>query len=139
MDLSYFLAKYFGVYMIIAGLWMIVRRDHLRAVVQNMVDNPALVMFSGALAFLMGWLVVLIHPVWIMDWKGAITLLFGVLPMAKGIIRMFFFDQVRPWIERFVMGHGPLIEAIITILLGAYFAYMGFLPPSYAYALLSKE
>ncbi len=66
MDLSYFLAKYFGVYMIIAGLWMIVRRDHLRAVVQNMVDNPALVMFSGALAFLMGWLVVLIHPVWTM-------------------------------------------------------------------------
>lgn len=129
MDLSIFLAKFFGLYMIITGLYLIVRRDQLRFVVQNLVTSPALVTVSGVLALMLGLLIVLIHPVWTLDWRGAITFLFGAVPVAQGIMRLFFFDHIRPWTERAMTGYGPYYIGGISLLLGLLFTYIGFAHP----------
>ncbi len=129
MDLSILLAKFFGLYMIITGLYLIVRHDQMRFVVQNLVTNPALITFSGVLALMLGLLILLIHPVWTLDWRGAITVLFGVIPVLQGIMRLFFFDQIRPWAERSMTGNGPYYAGAVMLLIGAIFAHIGFWGP----------
>lgn len=129
MDVSHVLAKLFGIYFLIVGLFLVLKKRELRSVTQNLAQNPGLVVTNGALSLLLGLLILLIHPVWELNWKGFITFVCGALAIVVGIIRMFFFGRLGAFAERAVSGNRPIYFGILLILVGLWLTYMGFTAP----------
>lgn len=118
MEISYILAKLFGIYFIVMGLFLILKRNELRIISQNMAQNPALVVTNGVLSFLFGLLILLVHPILELSWRGFITVVCGGLPVLVGLARMFFFGRLAPIAEKGISGQRPIIFGVLLIVAG---------------------
>lgn len=126
MDVSHLLAKLFGVYFLIIGCFLILKKRKLRSISQNFVQNPSLVVTNGVLSLLLGLLILFIHPIWELNWKGFITFVCGVLAIVVGLIRMFFFGRLGGFVDRVISGNRPIYFGALLILVGLWLTYMGF-------------
>ena len=126
MDVSTFLARVFGLYLIIVCLAVLFRFKAIQAAYDEMVSSKGHVIFGGFLSLVIGILVVVSHSVFIWDWRLLITLL-GYLALLKGIWLLFFPETALKF-KRSVMGNKPVYRIIIIIflLIGLYLAYQGF-------------
>jgi hypothetical protein len=125
MELSHFLAKLLGFYMIVVGIFWMLRREFMLQVVEDYYKSPALVMFTGVFALLGGLALVLGHPVMEVSWRGLITLL-GILSLAKGFLRLFALDVCKRLAEKCLQERTYQIVGTLVILLGLYLSYHGF-------------
>ena len=124
MELSIFLAKVLGLYLIIAPAAVLLNRRHLPRITEEFSQSLALIVLSGFVALVLGLLVVVSHNIWSADWRVIITIL-GWLTLAKGIFRILLPHKVsqaarmsaRPW---------WIVVLVIFIALGAYLTYVGF-------------
>lgn len=126
MEMSLFLGQLFGLYLIVMGLFMLLRRRKMHALTQDFVKSPALITFAGSIALLIGLWVLLIHPVFEWSWRGLITLLFGIVPILRGIFRIFFMRPEMKFVSKCYKGNGPVYMGIIAVLIGLYLAWHGF-------------
>lgn len=124
MDLSVFLAKFFGLYfLIIAGIWLIRKRE-FEAEVERMTTNTSLVVFTGILQLLIGLAIAISHPIFELSWRGLITFL-GYFALIQGILRIMFPEEAKNVIGRMVR-KGSFIVMALLIVFGAFLAYNGF-------------
>lgn len=123
--LSFFLAKVLGTYVVLVCLAVLLRRRSLRRMLEGAGDTQILAFISGALVLILGLLVVISHNVWTSDYRGVITFL-GWLTVFKGVVRLFFPDQVVGWSRRAFRSiwYTPLI--VLFLLLGLWLAAVGF-------------
>ncbi len=98
---SIFLAKLFGLYLIIISLFLIFRRDALMQTLQSFIANSALMMFAGVFNLIAGLAVLIGHPVWGLQWETLITVL-GLLMFIKGIYRFGFPTTCFQWELSFI-------------------------------------
>lgn len=124
MDTTIFLAKLLGLLFIALGAFVIINKDKIKSIVNNLHSQPALLFLTGALNLLFGLLIVLSHNVW-HGWPALITIL-GLLIILKGILRLFFPEQNTQLTNKALEGQGPVIWGAITVLIGAFLAYQGF-------------
>ena len=89
MGTSIFLAKFMGLVFLIIGVAILVNREWYRQLVADFFDDRGLLYLSGALALVTGLAIVLVHNVWVPDWRILITLL-GWVAIARGIMRLTF-------------------------------------------------
>ena len=125
MELSVFLAKLFGIYMLILAALMLFRREQFKSIVNEILDSEALLAFSGILNLLAGLAIVIGHPVWELSWRGLITVL-GYLTLFRGIAWLAFPVQIHAFAKSFQQ-NGYWISLFITLILGLYLSYEGFL------------
>ena len=124
MELSIFLAKVLGLYLIIVPASVLLNRKYLPRIIEEFSRSFALIVLSGFIALVLGLLVVVSHNIWSADWRVMITIL-GWLTLAKGVFRIFLphkFSQAasmsaRPW---------WVVVIVIFIALGGYLTYVGF-------------
>ena len=64
MELSLFLAKLFGTYLLIMGILFAARRQQILEVVKEFFDSRPMVFFSGLLALAVGIAMAIGHSVW---------------------------------------------------------------------------
>ena len=127
MDISIFLAKSLGLYLLIFGLGMTLVAKKLRPILAALMKDTALVMMSGVLALIIGVLLVVSHNVWTADWRVLITII-AWLSLFKGIVRIFFPEVVTKKSEVILKNDVVYYAASGTILiLGFYLLYVGFL------------
>jgi len=127
MELTLLLTKILGVYMLVAGLSGLFYPDRMQKALAEMTKSYLLPYFDGALALLIGLLIVLHHNVWNTA-SEIIVSLFGWIALVEGAAMMLL-----P--HGFIMGVAKAFSSkqaatgwsIIAILLGAYLAYVGFL------------
>lgn len=125
MDLSIFLAKALGIYLLIMGMAMVLNRTSVRAIVFDMTRNPSLLFLTGVMALIIGILMVLSHNLWVMDWRVLVTIM-GWLSLIKGSARVLFpaptSDLIQKWTE-----NDKVYSATIycVILIGILFIYWG--------------
>ena len=124
MELSIFLAKLLGLYMLIVAAEMLIRKHEFESAVRDFASSKGLILFSGSLSLIVGLAVAIGHPVFEMGFRGLITLL-GYLMILRGIWRMacpsrFQENVVACFHKRY------LWIVIILIILGAYLAYAGY-------------
>lgn len=124
MELSLFLAKLLGVYMlIIAALWVCCKKQ-LEATRRDVFSTPGLLALTGVFSLLLGLAIVIGHPVWEASWRGVITLI-GAIAIFKGIMRLAFPKVAEKVItSSFQKGYWALF--IVILLLGLYLTYHGF-------------
>ncbi len=124
MELSIFLAKLLGIYLLIVALDLLLRRKEVEGAARDFAASRGLLFFSGSLSLLMGLAIVIGHPVYSHDWRGLITLL-GYVLVVRGVLKVAFPGRYQKRMGSLFHKNYWLLFLIILIL-GAFLTYSGF-------------
>ena len=125
MELSIFLAKLFGIYLLVVGALFALRGKVIVEVVEEMLASRPMLLLSGFIALIIGIAMVISHSVWEPNWRVLITLI-GYLSFIKGVTRIGF-----PELPKKAVGfaRNRLVFQFwigFIVLLGAYLTWLGF-------------
>ncbi len=126
METSLYLAKVIGLYLLVIGLHMLVRRKEIGLLIEELVENRPLIYITSIFALILGLLLVVSHNVWVAGWPLIITLLSWMVLIKAIVYLVTPFDvlaRLVAWANRpawFTLG-GPLWAA-----LGLFLAAKGF-------------
>lgn len=127
MEISIFLAKALGLYLVIVGAGMLINGEKFKKMLLPILKDPGMVLFTGLMALIVGIPLVLIHNLWVMDWRVLITILaWGTL--IKGAVRMFFPEFIIKQ-STMVMKNKIMYNCLVGFLLalGVLLLYLGFM------------
>jgi hypothetical protein len=114
MEISIFLARFLGGMYIILGL-LSLRAKFLGKTIER-TENEFFIVSTGYISMLLGLATVVLHNVWVADWRVAITIL-GWATLLKGIMKMGFPRHIHKQAQRFK--NKQEIESIILLIMGA--------------------
>lgn len=120
MEISIFLAKFWGSLFMILGLLSLGARFLGRVI--EMTEERAITVSTGYITMLLGLVTVILHNVWVTDWRLAITVL-GWSTLLKGILKMGFPSHINKQAQAFK--DQETLSSLAIFLLGAWFFWMG--------------
>jgi hypothetical protein len=124
MDL--FLAQLFGLYFIIVGVSVLVRKKSLMPTYRELIANKPVLFAIALLEIAAGLAVVLAHPVISIDWLGLISLI-GWMLLVEGVLYLTLPSKVvQKFTKNFSSASWTTAGALVAIAAGAYLAYIGF-------------
>ena len=126
MEISIFLAKFWGWLLVILCLSFFLRKKVLLEEIFRLLEDKGLVLLSGYLALILGLVTVILHNVWVADWRVAITV-FGWLSSIKGVIRIGFPEIPQKTVS--MIKNKPVllqILLVVGVLLGAWLIWMSY-------------
>jgi len=85
MEISLFLAKFWGSLFMILGLLSIGAK--LLGRIIEYTEDKTITISTGYITFLLGLVTVVLHNLWVADWRLAITIL-GWTTLIKGIMKI---------------------------------------------------
>lgn len=121
MEISIFFAKLWGSFFVIFGLLFVITKQLGKTI--EMTDNKAFVISTGYISLLMGLVTIILHNVWVLDWRIAITIL-GWSTLLKGIGKIGFPELIHRQAQRFKSGQW--LSATFLLLLGAWLLWVSF-------------
>lgn len=124
MELSIFLAKLLGLYLLIASVAILINHKPFNKLLNEYVKNLPAVFFQSVFALLFGLALVISHNVWTGDWRVIVTVI-GWLALLKGVAHLFMPQAAIKKGVDFYHATSPVIF-IVTALLGLYLTYVGF-------------
>lgn len=126
MDISIFIAKVLGPYMIIMAIAMSLNAKRVKALLTDKA-NVSFMLVSGMLAVVFGLMIVVTHNLWEANWKVIITVI-GWLALIKGIVRLFFPEHTMKSISNMIRKKKAFhVTAFVILLIGAYLSYMAYI------------
>ena len=125
MDISIYLARVFGIYLVVACVAMFVNRKHLSKILQDFSNSMGLVVFSGFMHLFLGLLVVVAHNVWAPDFRGLVTLM-GWAGVIKGGLRLLAPTKISRLGEEFAGGKKLIVWGLVWLVVGVYLLYSSF-------------
>lgn len=127
MNVSIFLAQALGIYFLVVGILLLVRRQNMQAMVNDFFNNSALKFLGAVIALILGILMVISHNIWDgAGWQTAITII-AWLTFLKGIFYLFATDNLFNGFVRVVnKANVFLIGGIVSIILGGWLSFVGF-------------
>jgi len=126
MEISFFLAKLFGLTLMIFTLVTMIRPVIVTIAMRDLRPYSFVMLATGFIGIIGGLVIILSHNVWELSWRGIITL-FGWAALSKGIFYVAFPDTLRITTGGFLEGkRNRMIVLVLVFLLGAYLAYYGF-------------
>jgi len=111
-DISVFLAKFWGWYLIIFFLVLSFNPKRIKQIINNVRDEKFVLLVSF-LAIVIGLLNILFHNVWEPNWKLIITL-FGWIALLEGIALFTFPKRFVPMVE---MINIKFVQSLYVLLL----------------------
>lgn len=123
MNASNYLAELWGITIAVVSLALLINPKRLEKFFTEM-ENEAIMFLGGTATLVIGIAMVLIHNVWVKDWRVIITLL-GWLSILKGADILFLPKRMR---KRWAKMEKPQWQLIFTLLLvsGMILTYLGF-------------
>ena len=122
MDISIFFARFLGGFFVIFGMLFILTRQLGKTI--EMTDDKAFVISTGYITLLLGLVTVVLHNLWVADWRIAITLV-GWGWLIKGILKTGFPEFINKHAQKFKKKEA--VSAVILMFLGACLLWMGFI------------
>ena len=129
MEITFFLAQFLGWYLVIMGLIVLVRGRVFLEELLALIEDKGFLLFGGYLALFLGLTTVILHNVWVADWRVTITI-FGWLSLVKGVLLIGFPRSYASYV-RFVsvLKNKPMLIRIWAVsigLLGAWLVWMSY-------------
>lgn len=124
MDISVFLAKLIGLYLLIVTLLCIFRARQIKLTGKELVASRSALAVSAEISLIFGLVIAIDHPIWEYSWRGLITVL-GYLMILRGIMRFAFPTQVKKLASK-MMNKSIWPILVIMLIIGAYLTYCGF-------------
>ena len=126
MDLSIFLSKALGIYLMVISVAFIMQERRLKSLILNMMHDSALMFVSGFMALIMGILLIVSHNMWVKDWRVIITII-GWAAFLKGLniilFPEFLVNLSIKWVQNKVAYYATFF---FTFLIGALLIYFGY-------------
>ncbi len=124
MDL--FLAQLFGIYFIIVGVAVLVRKKSLMPAYRELIANKPVLLTIALLEIAAGLAIVLSNPVITWDWMGIIAVI-GWMLLVEGVLYLVMpYKTVQQFTKKFSTGAWTMAGGIIAVVAGAYLTYVGF-------------
>jgi len=121
MNLSIFFAQFWGSYFIIFGLLFLITKQLGKTI--EMTDSKEFVISTGYITLFLGLVTVILHNIWVTDWRIAITIL-GWATLIKGIQKIGFPEFIHEQAQRFKKKQW--LSSAFIILLGIWLLWMSF-------------
>jgi len=121
MEISIYLARFWGSLFIILGLMSVGAR--LLGRIIEYTENKTITISTGYITFLLGLITVTLHNIWVVDWRLAITIL-GWTTLLKGIEKIGFPDRVNKKAQMF-KGR-QVLWGFVIFLIGACYFWISF-------------
>ena len=125
MDLSIFLGQVVSVYLIIMGLALFINKEEMLKAAREFMGANASFVFYGAIALILGLLVIFSHSIWDGTWRTLITLM-GWAMALKGATAVLFPKILKSTVNIFLKGSIANIAGLLILAIGAYLAIQVF-------------
>ena len=125
MNLTMILAKIYGIVFIAVGLGMLINAKYYRKNIDDFMKSPGLMYLGGAIALVVGFLIVTYHNLWVKDWRVLITL-FGWIGLIKGVMFLVFPKKAMELSSSMLKQKNFTTWGAITLILGLIVGYFGF-------------
>lgn len=99
--------------MTIIALAFLINHRRYPAIMAEFAQTGVLLL-SGIVALFIGVTTVVLHNLWVADWRVLITL-FGWTATIKGVVRVLFPEQISGWVRS--LGMKPLLPWLIPALI----------------------
>lgn len=86
-------------------------------------DNKTITISTGYITFLLGLITVVLHNVWVWDWRLAVTVL-GWTTMIKGMEKIILPERVHR--KALMFKKWSALWGLVILLIGAWFFWMSF-------------
>ena len=127
MATSIFLAKLIGPLALALGFGVLFNRDAVRAVLDQFINNRAILFLAGIITLPAGLAIILTHNVWVADWPVIITIV-GWLTAISGALRIVAPEgTIRFGRRAYERPGGPLFGAAVWIALGVVLTFFGYI------------
>lgn len=125
METSLFLAKLFGLYVLIMSLVWACGGVVFRERVAECLESASFQVLSGIITVIMGLAIIAGHQVWEASWRGVITVI-GYLVLVKGIVLLLWPEHMRRRAALFFDKRVMVVYLLIVAPAGAWLAWIGF-------------
>lgn len=125
MDLSIYLGQVFSVYLLAMGLALFINKEEMLKAVREFMGANASFVFYGAIALILGLLVIFSHNIWDGTWRTIITFM-GWAATVKGAMAVLFPKMSKGLAGMFLKGPVINLMGLLIIGLGAYLALQVF-------------
>jgi hypothetical protein len=126
LQTSIFVARLLGPLFLLIGAAVLANEKTFRALGKEVLRSYALLYLFGVLDLAAGIALVLVHNLWVRDWRVLITVIAWIF-IARGLVRIFAPDQVRKMGAKFLRKPATFqVSALASILLGAVLSYCGY-------------
>lgn len=126
MDISKFLSKVMGIYLIIVSSMMLANMPTFNLHINNLINDAPLMFVTGFFTLIIGILAVVSHNIWEWSWRVIITLI-AWLSVFKGvslILNPEFIDKITLfYLQNIKIAY---TAAGIDFVLGCVLCYFGF-------------
>lgn len=119
MEISVYLARFWGGLFIILGLGSVLVK--LLGRIIKYTEDRVITISTGYITFLLGLITVVLHNIWVFDWRLAITIL-GWTTLLKGIEKIAFPDRVNKKAQMFK--GGQKFWGFIIFLIGVFYFWI---------------
>jgi hypothetical protein len=120
-EITIYLARFWGSLFMILGFFVI--SVGLLGRIIKYTEDKTITISTGYITFLLGLVTVVLHNLWVLDWRIAITIL-GWATLGKGIMKIVFPQEIHKKAQMFKKQQW--IWGIIIFLMGAWFFWMSF-------------
>lgn len=102
------IAKVFGIYLVVSGLFLLLRGKTLPLLMKDFFEHRAVTFLAGVVLIFVGGTLVVRHNLWDGTWRTWVTV-FGWLALVKGAAYILFpealarinVQRLRPWLGLF--------------------------------------
>jgi len=119
MDISIFFARFYGLFYVIVGLLTFATKFLGRVIERS--ENENFTMSTGYTSLLIGLVTVVLHNLWVVDWRIAITL-FGWSTLIKGMLKIGAPNFIHK--QALMFKKKQNLEAVMLFLMGAWLLWM---------------
>ena len=126
MEEPLLLAQLFGLYFLIVGGVVMLRRQSIMPAIAELAANRALLLVIALVELAAGLAIVLMYPKITLDWVGLISLI-GWMLVAESILYMALpVKKVQKFIKSFNTHSWYASSGVLSVIIGAYLAAIGF-------------
>ena len=126
MEISLFLAKAWGLYIVIISLALLFRKEALQRLVNSVQDSNTVLTYSF-ISLLVGILSILSHNIWSSDWRVLVTI-FGWLAFLKGLTFLLhpeYSIKILKALKIQRQGGSIYVYLVIALIIGLYLINAG--------------
>lgn len=121
MDISVFLARFWGSLFLILGLFTVGAKFLGRVI--EYTEDKTITVSTGYITFLLGLATVVAHNLWVPDLRVMVTIL-GWITLLKGIEKIVFPERVNKKAQLFK--GGQVFWGFVIFLIGAIYFWLSF-------------
>ena len=127
MPASIFIARLLGPPIAMVGIALLAKPEVYKAILKEFIRSPALIYLAGFFGLLGGLALVLVHNLWVADWRVIITLI-GWITIVRGTVTMLWPQWISVIGER-LLGYRRLFigTAVTDVMLGVLLSCYGYL------------